>query len=1677
MRSRPRRLSRRLSPAHLVLVASLIELAPGAAAQEPQLDEAVIEASSEAKPLMVLVELVDAPAAVVYGEALRSATATSGMAKMEAVSAARAQIAKIESAQARFESALSSLPEPPQEIFRVDKAMNGFALQVAPGSLDELGRLPGVKRVHILVPEYPTNATSVPFLGAPEVWADTLGLGLNADGTGVTIGIIDTGIDYQHAQFGGNGVLADYQANNRTVAPDAYFPTAKVVGGWDFAGDNYAGGVPSPDPDPMDCNGHGSHVAGTAAGFGVNADGTPYAGPFTPGAAYRSLRVGPGTAPQALLYALRVFGCGGGTNLTVQAIDWAMDPDGDDDLSDHLDVINLSLGSAFGSAASTSAIAADNAAFAGVIVVASAGNSGDTFFIAGSPGSGSRVISTAATADDNVTGLLVRVNTPGGIAGFYTGGAAAFGALPPFGGVTGDVVLGLDPADGAGPLTTDACSPLTNGGAVAGNIALVDRGTCGFVVKVKNAQDAGAIGVIVANNVAGVISMVGVDPTIVIPAVSVSLADGNTLKANIATLNATLFPASDTVAGFTSRGPRRASPIRLKPDISAPGINITSAQTGVTCTGVSPSVGCQLANASGFIANSQSLALSGTSMAAPHMAGIMALLRQIHPTWTVEELKALAMNYATHDVTSQTGGNGFRHGASRVGAGRVDPAQSAVGDVIAFNSDEVGLVSVTFDNDLVGLTTRVKRLRVVNHGSTDQTFDLAIDTLLDAPGVSFSLPGGSSLVVPAGDSVEIDVQMDADTSQMDHFRDPTLAATQVVSAPGSLANLQVPRHWMTEESGFVTFSQGGDLVLRVPVYVSPRPQSRMAAADTIVTGGAGSGSTTIALSGTDVCSGTLWVGPTCTGAFPNDEVSLVTPFELQVFSPADPENLPPFLDLQYAGVAADANMIWFGVSTWGEWSSPTDITFNIYVDNNLDGTYDRVVFNTSTGTLARTIFSQAGQPDLDTFVTSVFTPPNIFSNVVALATPNFVNRLSAAAADTALHNNSVMFLGATASQLGLANVNSPFRYRIETCPGLAPLCQSLNGFHLDEAVGPYSWNGAAKGLDFAGITLAFDLDGASLPVTWNTTNMALNNSLGALLLHHHNGAGRRAEVVLLEGMASADLSITKSASPPNPNVGDNVTFTVTVTNNGPDGAGGVAVVDILPSGVTYVSDDSGGAYDNTTGLWSVGNLANAASATLEVVVTVETSEPIDNQATITASSPLDPDPSDNQATVTLQAPRTADLELSMSVSSPTVLVGGSVTYTLDVTNHGGDPAYGLDVNEAFPAFPALDPTSFTASQGVYNPATGLWNLASLGRDDSASLQITVTAPNTAGPLTNDGLAASSEADLDTVNNSASATTTVLSPSVVSVTKTVSGSFIEGSASIVYTVVLSNSGAFDQQDNPGDELTDILPPQLILTGASATSGTAVATLATNTVTWNGVVPAGGSVTVTINATVASGTALQNVTNQASFNYDPDGNGVNEGSGLSDDPGAPGAADPTAFVVISPSAVGTRTKTVTGELQPGGTVTYTVTITNPAASAQQDNPGDEFVDVLPAELVLLTASATSGTAVATPATNTVTWNGSLAANGGSVTITIEAGLLSDTAGATVLNQATIFFDADGNGTNEASVLTDDPAVGGADDATAFGVASIAAIPTVSEIGLLALGLFLAGAAVLVLRRLTL
>lgn len=185
---------------------------------------------------------------------------------------------------------------------------------------------------------------------------------------------------------------------------------------------------------------------------------------------------------------------------------------------------------------------------------------------------------------------LLRINAPASIAGDYAAGAATFGSpLTPIG-VTAEVNLALDEANAAGPSMTDACSALTNPAGVAGRIALVDRGTCAFVTKVKNAQLAGAVAVIVADNVPGPPqNMGGSDPTIIIPSVRISQADGNRIKAELASgpVNATLTAIPD------EQPPTLTVPENMTVNATSPaGATVTYAVSASDNVDPSPVVSC-----------------------------------------------------------------------------------------------------------------------------------------------------------------------------------------------------------------------------------------------------------------------------------------------------------------------------------------------------------------------------------------------------------------------------------------------------------------------------------------------------------------------------------------------------------------------------------------------------------------------------------------------------------------------------------------------------------------------------------------------------------------------------------------------------------------------------------------------------------------------------------------------------------------------------------------------------------------------------------------------------------------------------------------------------------------------------------------------------------------------------
>lgn len=243
-------------------------------------------------------------------------------------------------------------------VSHVKNILNATVIQGAPsGTLSRLRAL-GYRAESALT--MTTSLTkSVPAIGASQVWTETRdSTGAPITGRGIRVGVIDTGIDYTHPDFG-----------SCTQAQFFGGTCARVKGGYDWV-DN--------DPDPTDENLHGTHVASI-----IGANGSVK-----------------GVAPDTSLYALRVLDASGSGSSAdiIRAIEWATDPNNDGDFSDHLDVINLSLGSPMGTADTADSVAADNASAAGVIVVVAAGNAGPDSETIGSPGAARQAITVGASS-------------------------------------------------------------------------------------------------------------------------------------------------------------------------------------------------------------------------------------------------------------------------------------------------------------------------------------------------------------------------------------------------------------------------------------------------------------------------------------------------------------------------------------------------------------------------------------------------------------------------------------------------------------------------------------------------------------------------------------------------------------------------------------------------------------------------------------------------------------------------------------------------------------------------------------------------------------------------------------------------------------------------------------------------------------------------------------------------------------------------------------------------------------------------------------------------------------------------------------------------------------------------------------------------------------------------------
>ncbi len=900
---------------------------------------------TEEGTVTAFIELAVTPAVDVYHAERRAGR--SAPAAADAVVIARNQVEQVAE---RVLGVLRSRDRGVNELFRTVNAVPGLVVTAEADRIRELATSPDVRSVRKVVPKATTNSSAIQLTQTVRAWQRAGGVG-----DGLRIGIIDDGIDYTHADFGGPGTDAAYAAIDPTKVAPAYFPTPKVIGGIDFAGDAYdASGAagpdaltPKPDPNPLACGEHGTHVAGTAAGFGVNADGTSFRGDYRQldSAALNALRIGPGTAPLALLYAVKVFGCDGSTNLVPQALDWSLDPNGDGDFSDRLDVVNLSLGSDNGAPDDPDSLFVRKLAESGVLSVISAGNGGDLYDVGGAPGNTPEALTVASTRDSSVLRDGAEVIAPDAVAGIkggqYSLSFTGFDNLDR----TSPVVALTDPAN------QDGCDPYSaaDADAVADKHVWLEwddeaaTRRCGSLVRADHALAAGAGGVLLTSTleqftaaIAGneglpMFQFTGPDTAALRPALEAGALQVRLTGTLRASVNTNYPDIADTPSLFTSRAVRGPT---VKPDVSAPGDTIASALVG---TGSDP------------------LVISGTSMAAPHVAGIAALVRQAHPDWNVAEVKAAVMNTAGGDVYSEEGRRGPIHAPNRVGAGRVDADAAVRTPVLAMVADEPGSVSATFGVvQAAGPVSRSKVIKVVNKGSSPVRYTASYEPITTVPGVRYELSAQSLDIVGSGVAELVLTLHIDDPAALRKTADPTIEKTQLGQA----------RQFLADASGRVVLTPAGPdaadrQALRVPVYAAPKPVADIAVPDELRFDGTDQ-QATLTLSGNELDQGS------------GDAAyrSLISVLQLQVESGRLPECSSLFTadcvpndtarggDIQYVGATStapsavaqgepDQALLAFGITTWGEWYNLGGNTIPfIDIDTNGDGTADFEVFVT-----------------------------------------------------------------------------------------------------------------------------------------------------------------------------------------------------------------------------------------------------------------------------------------------------------------------------------------------------------------------------------------------------------------------------------------------------------------------------------------------------------------------------------------------------------------------------------------------------------------------------------------------------------------------------------------------------------------------------------------------------------
>jgi uncharacterized repeat protein (TIGR01451 family) len=500
-------------------------------------------------------------------------------------------------------------------------------------------------------------------------------------------------------------------------------------------------------------------------------------------------------------------------------------------------------------------------------------------------------------------------------------------------------------------------------------------------------------------------------------------------------------------------------------------------------------------------------------------------------------------------------------------------------------------------------------------------------------------------------------------------------------------------------------------------------------------------------------------------------------------------------------------------------------------------------------------------------------------------------------------------------------------------------------------------------------------------------------------------------------IAQADLALTKTGSPtPDVIAGNNITYTIGLTNNGPAAATSVTVSDPTPANTTLVSVTTPAGWTRTDSVapgltgtitFTKATVANAETATFTIVVKVNSSTAngatITNTATVTSTT-TDPVSGNNMATAMTNVIRQIDLAVTKSDSPDPVIAGNVITYTINFSNNGPSDASNVTVTDAVPANTTFLSAMVTTGSGWSTNTAGpiVFSKAAVGAGESAVFTITVKVnSDTANGATinNSVTAAATETDTNSSNNTATASTSVITRADLVVLKSDSPDPVSAGTNLTYTINFNNAGPSDAQTVT---VSDAVPAGTSLVSATVTTGTGWAVNTAGPIVFSKATVAAGesavfTIVVSVPASTASGTVISNSATASSATTDP----------------TPGNNTGTAMTTVQTSADLAVTKSDTPDPSfAGANITYTIGLTNNGPS---DAQSVTMSDPTPTNTTLVSVTTPAGwsrtDAVPAGGTGTITFTKATVAASETATFTIVVKVDAATpTGTTITNTAT-------------------------------------------------------------------